>query len=223
MFKFKNISSEEMKVLVEEETNFIVKAPQKFEMISVDGRDGSLFNELGYADININIKCNLLKNSNIDAVLEWLNGTGELEYLNRITTARFYSSVEITRQANMYAVNFELIRSPFWLAKNDNFITVINKIDNLGNVFSTPIILLEKTTQPHVDLTVAGTRFKYNFGDENHVEIDCEELTAKFNGLLRNSRLEIGFDFPKLKPGENNVLINSGDAVIKVKRKDRWF
>lgn len=97
------------------------------------------------------------------------------------------------------------------------------KIENEGNIYSRPILRLEKTSYNNVDVEIAGTRFQYNFNDEEYVEIDCEEKAALYEGLNRNRKLEIGYEFPKLSPGENDIKMNERDCIIKAKRKDRWL
>lgn len=97
------------------------------------------------------------------------------------------------------------------------------KITNEGNIYSEPIIRLEKTQTEAVELTINDIRFKYNFNNDEYVEINCEEKTVEYEGLNRNRQIEIGYDFPKLKVGENDIIMHSGDCVIKVLRKDRWL
>lgn len=97
------------------------------------------------------------------------------------------------------------------------------KISNEGNVESRPIFRLEKTSTESVELTINNCRFKYNFNDEEYVEIDCEEKEVKYEGLNRNRQIEIGYEFPILNTGDNDIKMYSGDCVIKVLRKDRWL
>ena len=224
MFKFKGISSNEMKVIVEEEDNLIAKASLKYEQIDVDGMNGSIYNELGYSDVERSLKIYVMDISKIDDILSWLNGEGILEYKNRTSKAFFYSTIEPQRSSSIKTIDFSFIRSPFWYDVNDQFVTVSDEnIYNYGNVYSMPIIKLEKNTSDSVDITVNDVRFIYNFDEDNKVEIDCEEMNATCDGILKNRNLEIDFEFPILKPGNNKILINSGDATIKIKRKDRWL
>lgn len=224
MFKFKGISSSEMKVIVEEEDNLIAKASHKYEQIDIDGMNGSIYNELGYSDVERSLKIYVMDISKIDDILSWLNGEGILEYKNRISKAFFYSTIEPQRSSSIKTIDFSFIRSPFWYDVNDHFVTVSDgNIYNYGNVYSTPIIKLEKNTSDSVDITVNEVRFIYNFDEDNKVEIDCEELNATCDGILKNRNLEIGFEFPILAPGNNKIVINSGDAIIKIKRKDCWL
>ncbi len=96
-------------------------------------------------------------------------------------------------------------------------------INNEGNIESRPIIRLEKTIYDKVELSINGIRFKYDFKDETYVEIDCENKTVKYDNLNRNRQIEIGYEFPKLKVGNNAIQMYSGDCIIKLKRKDRWL
>lgn len=224
MFKFKGKSSAEMGVIIEEEELFLAKASQKYEVIDIDGRDGSLFNELGYSNIEIAMNVQILKPNKLDEIFEWLNGVGEFEYNGRITTAYFYQEIESQRFVSIKSANIMFIRNPFWRNKNQSFITVSNNsIINSGNIISKPIIRLEKKNSDFVELTVGNVRFKYNFNSDSYVEIDCNEYIATFDLNNRNRNLEIGFLFPVLNPGENKVVIHSGDAIIKIKDKDRWL
>ncbi len=105
----------------------------------------------------------------------------------------------------------------------DYFTVTDEKIKNEGNIQSRPILRLEKTVSEAVDITINDVRFKYNFNNDKYVEIDCENKEVKFDGLERFRSIEIGYDFPKLNIGNNEITINDGDCIIKVIRKDRWL
>lgn len=97
------------------------------------------------------------------------------------------------------------------------------KIINEGNIESRPLLRLEKTYNNIVELTINNIRFKYNFKEETYVQIDCEEKTVEYEGLNRNRQIEIGYEFPKLNIKGNDIIMHSGDCIIKVLRKDRWL
>lgn len=223
MFKFKGISNVDMKVVIEEEEHFLAKAQQRVESTFVDGRDGEIIEFYNYLNIERPIKVQILDNNKLDDIFAWLDGKGVLEYKNRVTTAYFTQAIEPIRTSSIKIADFMFTRAPFWYKKDDDYITVSNSVINDGNVYSKPIIRLEKGTINEIDITVASIRFKYNFNGEEYVEIDCEEMNAYFDGLLRNKQLEIGFDFPILNVGSNDIVINTGDPIIKIKRKDRWL
>lgn len=223
MFKFKGISSEDMQVVVEEEEHFIAKAAQRYEVTEIEGRDGAIFDELGYSYVERPILVQCLNVQKIDDVLAWLDGVGKFEYKDRVTVARFYNELAPERSACIRIIDSTFIRDPFWYKMNDSYIEITNNINNEGNIESRPVLRLEKGISNNVDITVNGIRFKYNFNNETYVEIDCENKTVQYNNLDRFKQIEIGYDFPKLNIGHNAVTKNSGDCTIKVKRKDRWL
>ncbi len=223
MFKFKGISSNDMKVVIEEEEHFLAKAAQRTEVTEIEGKDGAIYDELGYSDVERPIKVQILDVSKLDDILAWLNGEGEFEYKDRKTIARFYNELEPERNACIKIIDTRFIRSPFWYKKVDNYVTVSNTITNEGNIASRPIVRLEKGNINDAELTIGGVRFKYHFNGESYVEIDCEEMSVLYNNLRRNRQIEIGYKFPKLEIGNNAITVHSGDCIIKVKRKDRWL
>lgn len=223
MFKFKNISSEDMNVIIEEEEHFLAKAAQRVESTFIDGRDGELVEFYGYLNVERPIKVQILNSKKLDDIFAWLNGVGIFEYKDRITTAYFSQVIEPIRTSAIKVADFMFTRSPFWYKKIDEYEIVDTTIVNEGSIYSKPIIRLEKGTESIVDITIAGVRFKYDFKDDEYVEIDCEDMNAYYDNLLRNTQLEIGFKYPTLIVGTNDVIIHSGDPIIKVKRKDRWL
>lgn len=224
MFKFKGISSTEMQVVVEEEEHFLAKAAQRYETTEIEGRDGAIFDELGYSYVERPIYVQCLNIEKMDDILAWLNGTGEFEYKGRKTIARFYQQLEPQRSACIRIIDTQFIRDPFWNKAVDEYVTVISNVTNEGNYKSRPIIRLEKGNTSSVEITIGDIRFKYTFpSNETYVEIDCKTKVAIYEGLNRNRQLEIGYEFPILEVGNNAITKNSGNCTIKVKRKDRWL
>ena len=224
MFKFKGISSKDMQVVIEEEEHFIAKAAQRYEKTEIEGRDGAIYNTLGYSVVERPIYVQCLNIEKIDDILAWLNGEGEFEYKNRKTIARFYSELEPKRNACIRVIDTMFIRDPFWYKVEDNFIDINNNvIINEGNIESRPILKLERTNSGEVDITINDVRLIYNFENDTYVEIDCKEKTVKYNNLNRSRQIEIGYDYPKLNIGNNAIIFNSGSCNVKVKRKDRWL
>lgn len=223
MFIFNGISSKDMEIVVEEENNFITKARQRYNQKDIDGMDGAFFEELGYSPVDKTIKIQILNSQKIDKILSWLNGTGELVFNNRITNARFYNEIDPARTSGIFVADVNFSRDPFWNKYNDEFVEVDDIIVNEGTVYSRPVIRLEKLDSEYIDLTINDVRMIYRFHEDTYVEIDCEKKEEKYNGFNRSRQIEMGFEYPKLYPGENTIIINSGNARIKAKRKDRWL
>ena len=129
MFKFKGISSEDMQVVIEEEEHFISRASQRYEMTEIEGRDGAIFDELGYSVVERPIYVQCLNINKIDDILAWLNGEGEFEYKGRKTTARFYSQLEPQRSSCIRIIDTTFIRDPFWCKVNEDYQLVKDRKD----------------------------------------------------------------------------------------------
>lgn len=223
MFIFNNISSQDMEVIIEEEEQFLGKASQRYSKTEIEGKNGALFEEQGYTVIERPMKVQILNIKKLDKILAWLNGVGILEYKGRITIARFYNEIDPIRTANIKVAEVTFIRDPFWNKKIDEYVTVENVVMNEGTIYSEPIIKLERNTSDSIDITVNDVRFTYDFNNDEYVEIDCEHQTVEYEKNNRNRQIKIGYKFPTIQPGENKIIINSGDAKIKIKRKDRWL
>lgn len=137
--------------------------------------------------------------------------TAQQEAYNQLQKLKLYKG-----QNTMFSLEGSIINLKY-LEDTDE------KVENQGNIYSKPIIRLEKTVFKEVEIAINGIRFKYNFEEDDYVEIDCEEMTVQYEGLDRNRRLVIDFEFPKLKEGNNDIVMYNGDCIIKCKRKDRWL
>ena len=135
MFKFKGISSTDMQVVIEEEEHFIARAAKRYETIEIEGRNGAIFNELGYSYVERPIYVQCLNINKIDEILAWLDGEGEFEYKGRKTTARFYTILEPKREACIRIIDTTFIRDPFWNKASEEYQTAKeSKIKNVtGN------------------------------------------------------------------------------------------
>lgn len=223
MFVFKGISSDDMEVIAEEE-NFVAKARQRYNQIEIDGRNGALFEELGYSTVDRPIKIAILNNNKIDYILKWLDGEGDFIYKNRRTKARFYNEIEPNRTSSIFVAEVSFNRDPFWYKLKDSFITInTDIIINEGTIYSEPVLRLEKKNSNYVDFSINEERYKYTFNEDSYVEIDSSEGVTVYEGFNRSRQLEMGYIFPTLKSGKNKLIINSGDAIFKFKRKDRWL
>lgn len=224
MFKFNNISSEALNVVCEEETNLLKKA-SIITNTDITSENVDLdYSIVGYNVVDGTIKIFITNPSVLDDVMSWLNGKGILEYKGRVTKAAFFDELDLIRSATIYTASVNFTRSPFWYKKDDDYIEVSDIVTNEGDVYTYPIIYLEKNTSDSIELSINDVRFSYKFPEgENYVEIDCNKAEAKYDNLLRNLYLTISFEFPILKPGINSINVHSGDATIKIKRKDCWL
>ena len=223
MFYFKGISSKEMGVIAEEE-DFIARAALRTQENVIDGVNGSGFDVLGYNNVSIPLKLYILYPDRLDDIFRWLTGEGIFEYNGRITNARFFDELHPVRESSIKTMETTMVRSPFWYDSADSFKKIQRDfVTNIGNVASVPIIKLVGTEGKTIDLTIGSVRFSYTFDSDGYVEIDCYEKTEMANGFNKSKQRSIGFDYPTLDTGRNDVILHSGKCDVYIKRKDCWL
>ena len=224
---FRNINSDTIEGLIICSEPPISSSGMKIKETTIDGRDGSIIDKLGYKPYTKTVDIGLRRNVDIDSIISFFSGEGDLTFSNepnKVYKAAIYERIDLERLLRFRKGKVKFYCQPFKYNKNDIYTTVTNNVINQGNIQSKPLIRLEKDSSTSIELTVNGTRFKYTFPtDETYVEIDCESMTVMYEGLTRNRQLEIGYEFPRLAVGNNTITIHSGNATIKIKRKDRWL
>ena len=222
MFYLDGISAEEIGLMAEEE-NFLSRAPINYEEIQIDGKHGSEFVIKNYQNVINSLRAFIIDKSKIDNVKRMLSGKRTLIFNGRKTMIHFYETNEISRLGNIQEINAKYIRDPFWYKENDEYELCSSTVNNEGNEVSQPIIKLVGTSNTSIDITINNTRFIYKFDHDNKVEIDCKLQTEKYDGLSKSRNIEIGFEYPYLNPGVNQIIVHSGSVQVYVKRKDVWL
>lgn len=224
---FKNINSDDIEGLIICSEPPISSSALKIKETSINGRDGAIIEKLGYKTYTKTVEIALKRNANVDDIISFFSGEGDLTFkneLDKVYKAAVYEKIDLEKLLRFRTGKVKFYCQPFKYKKNDAYISITNNITNAGNIESKPIIRLEKGTSASIELTIGGIRFKYTFlENDTYVEIDCEKMTVLYEGLNRNRQLEIGYEFPKLNVGNNTIVVHSGDATIKIKRKDRWL
>lgn len=221
MFIFNGKSSNELNLYCEDE-QFLGISPSIYEEMSIDGKDGSDLNFINYQNYEKNITLYLRDPSKIDEVKCFLRGKGTFIYNNRKTLAYFLDEIDIDSLFDKaFKIKTKFVRHPFWYKIDEEYTKVNKEIINEGNIYCRPFIKLVGTG--NIDLSINNVRFTYHFDEDNEVEIDCNEMTEKYNGISKSRNIDIGFKYPILYPGKNELLIHSGNAEIYVKRKDAWL
>lgn len=224
---FKNINSDDIEGLIICSEPPISSSALNIKETTIDGRNGAIIEKLGYKTYIKTVEIALKRNANVDDIISFFSGEGDLIFKNEIDKVyqgAIYERIDLERLLRFRKGKVKFYCQPFKYKRNDTYTSITDIVTNVGNIKSQPIIRLEKGTSASAELTVGGTRFKYTFlENDTYVEIDCEKMTVLYEGLNRNRQLEIGYEFPKLNVGNNTVIVHSGDATVKIKRKDRWL
>lgn len=222
-FYFKDKSSDEMSVILEDEV-FDTIPEINYEDIDIEGRDGDIYQELNYKDVQITKNAYLTDLRKADAVKAWLTGSGVFVIGDRWKTARVYAATEFTRYGSFkYSFSIAFILSPFW-KMYEGFETIGTgssdlAVFNRGTVASKPILRITQTTAAEIEMAIGGVRFKLpGLGQGKTIEIDCENKSED-----KPANISIGYNYPVLNPGVNTITVYAGVPKVEARYKDWWI
>ena len=208
----------------------IIKPKMKTNKIEIDGRDGDIVEKVGYESYTKSVGIGLARNFNIDEVINYFTGEGELvlsDEPNKVYLASIYDSIEYDRLLRMRKATIKFYVQPYKYLKDEDkveldvtthtSVEVINK----GLEISKPIISLEGSGT--VEIAVNNINiFKYTFpNDETKVIIDSLEEEAYYEGIYKNRNM-LG-EFPKLSVGTNVISWTGTLTKISIEPKSRWL
>ena len=147
----------------------------------------------------------------------------EFDYLK---LSRYYADlVDITYSKNgksRWLVNVKLRFNPFryTIESTETKLTTRGTINNIGNVFSEPIIEIEGSGE--VSLTIGVQSMFLNL--DSKAIIDCRHRKQNVydkNNVVKNSIRKKG-GFFEIQPGLQGVATNGNVTSIKIKGNWRW-
>lgn len=216
-FIFAGKSSDTMGVIMSKE--WIPTKPEiRYETTEIDGRDGAIIEKKGYSMVQRDIECTLMNRTKLNDVVAWLNGDGVFEFNGRYCNAHIYSSVDYENLGiNKCSFTIPFLFEPFWYREDGYHLYKDGEtVENKGNYDATPMI--EITGSGSGAITVGDTDINIIELKESEVLlVDCLEMSENLP-----TRVGIGFEYPRLKPGKN-VLGITGALQVRIKRKDRWL
>lgn len=210
----------------------ITKPQMRVAETIIDGVDGSMIEELGYEPYDRPVTIGLKRNTDIDEVIEYFTGNGEVVFSNeegkyykasiigRIDYARLvrFRTATVTFRVQPFKYEYQEEPSVVLNAENTLSSAVVN---NNGNYTAKPVIEIEGSGD--IELTVNGnTLFRYTFPEgENTVVIDSEKQDAYLGAVLKNRNM-IG-EFPILEIGENTISWEGIVTQMIISSKSRWL
>lgn len=216
MFLFRGISSKDMSVVLEDDTPLLAAPDIQYDQTDIDGRDGSVYTELNLKDMSISLTLTLLNLKKQDEVKNWLRGAGILEYGGRCKEVRIFDGITYSKHGPFkYKFTVKMIASPHWYI-DDGYMRVIDFVTNEGNYNAKPVIRVVGTE--FADITINDVRFSVSLEEEHEIIINSGTQSETKPKLI-----SIGYRYPTLKPGYNQVIVHSGHPEIYIKRKDLWI
>lgn len=227
---WKGIDSDTITGLIISELPPISKPKMKTTITKIDGRDGDIIEELGYESYTKSIKVGLSKNYNIDEVIKYFTGSGDLIMSNEPDKAykcQIIEKVDYNKLLRFKIATVKFYTQPFKY-KKDEPKAILNidgetsmTVDNIGLEKSKPIIKL--TGSGTVAIQLNGTTvFNYIFPEnETEVIVDSIQEEAYLNGFYKNRNMT--GEFPILEVGENTISWSGNLTKIEIEPKSRWL
>lgn len=227
---WKNIDSETIPGLIITNIPPITKPKMKTSITKIDGRDGDIIEELGYESYTKSIGIGLARNYDIDRVMKYFTGAGELiisDESDKVYKAQIIEKIDYERLIRFKTAVVKFYTQPYKYLKDEKSIILdINnetslKITNVGLEKSKPIITLEGTETVEISLN-GFNLFKYVFPEnETKVVIDSLEEEAYLDNVLKNRNM-LG-TFPIFEVGENTISWSGNLTKISIEPKSRWL
>ena len=215
MFKFKGISSTDMGVFITEHFPLPVSVAREEEE-AIPGRDGVVtFSDGSYEGSEISGKVCVIPTTNLDAVVKWLQGWGELTIPgaeDRYYIAKVSNIVPISQfiRNEVYEIPITFKCQPFsyLLSGKPSVSFTSGKVTNLGNHIAKPTI---KFNGGLCSITINGRSFSVTAPSGAEVVIDCEIEEAI--DLTNKKYLPTKGEYPYFDEGENTVTCSSGLTI----------
>ncbi len=207
----------------------ITKPQMRIAETLVDGVDGSVIEELGYAPYDRPLVIGLTQKANIDEVVKFFSGKGEVVFsnepdkyykahiVNQIDYARLVRFRTATVMFRVQPYKYQLNEQPTTIPISDNKYIV----QNWGNEISKPLIRIAGTGS--VECSVNGDKvFKYTFSaNDTEVYIDSELQDAYVGSVLKNRNM-VG-EFPILQVGVNEISFTGTVTEVEILARSRWL
>lgn len=227
---WKGINSSTIPGLIICELPPITKPKMRTTITKIDGRDGDIIEELGYESYTKSIKIGLARNYDINQVIKYFTGSGELVMSNeddKVYNCKIVDKIDYEKLLRFKTATVKFYTQPYKYKKNESKVTLnissqtSVKVNNIGLEPAKPIIKL--TGSGTVGITLNGSSIlTYTFpSGETEVVIDSMEEEAYLNGVFKNRNMT--GEFPILEIGQNTIGWSGTLTKIEIQPKSRWL
>lgn len=226
---FKGIESTMIEGLIICKLPPITKAKLRVQETEIDGVDGSIIEELGYEAYDKEIEIGLKGNFDIDAVIDYFNGEGNIVFSNepnRYYKVKVIDRIDYEKLLRFRTAKVKFRTQPFKYLYGETYQKFENPTGSIiaineGLEKSKPIIKI--TGSGIIDFKLDDVSiFKYTFPeDETTVTIDSEKQDAYVGSVLKNRNM-VG-EFPIFKKGRNVITWTGNITEFNIIANSRWL
>ena len=229
---WKGVSSTSIQGLLISELPPITKPEMRTRETVIDGRDGSITEELGYASYVKTVPIGLHGKFDIDKVMKYFTGEGDVVFSNepdKVYKAKICEKIDYTRLLRYRQASIPFLVQPFKYKLNEYLRETQDadlengymEVFNEGFEDSKPLMVLKGSGT--VDISVNGYAiFSYTFPEgENEVCIDSEKEDAYLGTELKNRNMN--GEFPILLPQTNKIVWSGDVESVSILPRSRWL
>ncbi len=227
---FKGINSNTYSNLIISELPCISKPELRVETTEIDGKDGDIIDELGYASYDKTLKIGLTSSNNIDNIIKFFSGSGDIVFSNepdKYYKAYIYEQIDYERLLRFKEADVTIHVQPFkyLLNEEDVVLNITNQtsltVNNQGLEKSKPILKLYGSGTITISLN-GLTAFTVTIDeDDDYIVIDSMEEEAYNDTELKNRNMS--GEFPLLESGNNTISWTGSLTKIEVTPNSRWL
>jgi phage-related protein len=228
-FVFKNIDSRDVKGLLVSELPPITKPKMRVRIDTIDGRDGSETVPLGFEAYTKTLKIGLTKGYEIDNIIEWLQGDGNIQFSNepdKYYKVKILDQIDYTRLLRFKQAEVKLYTQPFKYSSTERLKTLnvtgiyTAEVRNAGNYFSKPIVTVTGTGT--INISVNGLqKCVLELGAGESITLDAEKQEAYSGEVLKNRQMN--GEFVTLGVGKNTITWTGNLTKIEILNYSRWL
>ena len=214
----------------------ISKPLQRTLVETVDGRDGDIVTELGYAAYDKTLEIGLSYEYNIDDIIEFFNGSGTVVFSNEPDKYYFYAiynQIDFEKLIRFKTATVTLHVQPFKYSDNESEKTFKLtpgspspiSIRNNGNIYSKPTITITGSGDINffinsrqiltITLPAIGQTIVINASEMNAYS---EDGSTFLNRLVNGN-----YDNVLLKVGKNVISYTGSVSEIRIDNYTRWI
>ena len=208
----------------------IIKPMIRTQTEEIDGRDGDITTELGFAAYDKQIEIGLYGGFDINRVIEFFTGEGKVTFSNE--SDKFYyfkilNQIDYEKLLKFKTAVVTFHCQPFKYPVTEatlNLTTGNNTINNIGNYYAKPI--LELVGSGNIEIGLGGVQILEIALDTNEkITIDVPNLEAYNTDDKSLMNRDVTGDYMKLlmQKGNNTLSITGTITSAKIKNYTRWI
>ena len=228
-FVFKDIDSREVKGVIVSELPPITKPKMRVRVDTIDGKDGAETVNLGFEAYTKTVKIGLTKDYNIDNIIAWLSGEGNIQFSNepdKYYRVKIHEQIDFERLLRFRTAEVKFYTQPFKYSATERTKTIsvvgqnTTEIRNAGNYFSKPIVAFTGTGTVNVFVNDVQ-KCVLNLGTNESITLDADKQEAYDGATLKNRQMQ--GEFITLDVGKNIITWTGNLTSISLTNYSRWL